>query len=138
MGSWGARILDFSPIAALQLCFGKTIPTSLADRLPWTSQSDPSVDLAKQRIAATGHGLFTKMECWNDGIMGLISSSRIIPLFQLFRCSNLISFSAHLLFYDPGEYVSAFGFQHRFGVDTSKDVQQRSDQTCPSRLMAGA
>jgi hypothetical protein len=102
-----ARILDFSPMAALQLRFGKTVPTSLSDRLLWTNPSDPSVDLAKQGVT---------------NLTQVVSSS----------------FSAHLLLYDPGEYVSAFGFQHRFGVDTPKDVQQRSDQTCPSRLMAGA
>ncbi len=46
-------------------------------------------------------------------------------------------FPAHLLPDDPGQHAPAFGLQQGLGVDTPKQVQEGSDQSGPSRLVAG-
>ena len=48
------------------------------------------------------------------------------------------SLSSHLLADNAGHYLPAFGFQQGFGIDTPEEFQERSNQTGPACLMAGA
>src|ERR1041384_2760217 len=45
--------------------------------------------------------------------------------------------STHLRSYDSGEDTPAFHLQNGFGIETSEQIEQGRDETCPSRLMAG-
>ena len=55
------------------------------------------------------------------------------PTTQNYLCA--FSLSAYLLFYDQRESVSALGLELRFGVETTEDAQQGSDQSSLSRLV---
>ena len=55
------------------------------------------------------------------------------PTTQNYLCA--FSLPAHLLFYDQRESVPALGLELRFGVETTEDARQGSDQASPSRLL---
>ena len=99
---------------------------ALAQSTRQLGQPDARIDLVKQRIAKIGH------------IPNPRSTLDLRDFSSRHSLLGTFFFSAHLFCYNPGEHSPAFGLQQGFRVEAPKKIQEGSDQTCPSRLVAGA